>query len=106
MSRNLARETSIGILIVLGMLLYRMARFPASLAYGGQLSFLAIAAALLVYLGLILWAARRPATDLQTALHQSAVMSALLRLVAMANLALELFGNLNAAWTAITGVSQ
>jgi hypothetical protein len=106
MSRNLARQTFIGIVLVFGLMIYGVARYPASLAQGGQLNFLATAGALLVYSGSAVWAARQSSTNLQTALRQGALAGFLLGAVAVLNLALELFANLDATWSAVAGVSQ
>jgi hypothetical protein len=106
MSRSLARETSIGIVVILGLILYGVARYPASLVQGGLLSALVTGGALLAYLGILLWAARQSSAELQAALRQGALVGLLLGAAAAVNLALELFGNLNSAWAAIAGVSQ
>jgi hypothetical protein len=106
MSRNMARELLIGIALILGMLFIAVLRFPASLAGVGWGSFLATAGALAAYGAVGVWAARQTASDRQTALRTGAWAGLMLGAVAGLNLILELFGNLNATWSAIVGVGQ
>ena len=57
MSRTLAREALIGIVLLMGLLFFAAARYPASLSVGGWASFLATAGALCAYGAAAVWAA-------------------------------------------------
>ena len=58
MYRNLTREGLIGIVLLLGLLIFAVARYPVSLSRGGLISFLATAGALVAYAAVAVWAAR------------------------------------------------
>jgi len=105
-SRTLARAALIGIVFLLCLLLFAVARYPASLSAGGWASFLATAVALLAYGAAAVWAGRQTSAERLTALRLGALAGLLLGAVAAANLALELFANLDATWAAVAGVSQ
>jgi len=106
MSRNLSRGLLIGSALLLAMLIFAVLRFPASLAGAGWGSFLATAGALVIYGAAATWAARQTSPSRQTALRTGGWAGLLLGGVAVISLTLELFGHLDAAWSAIAGVSQ
>jgi hypothetical protein len=103
---TLASETLIGICVVLVLMLFGVARHPASASHGGLTSLLSTAGALLVYGAAAFWVRVQFSDSWHIALGKGAMVGLLLAAVAVISHTLEIFANLNSSWSATFGVGM
>ncbi len=96
----------IGIVIVLGLMLYSILAYPSSIQGVGLTSFLFLLVGLLAYVAAIVWSWKQTQVSVQTALSLGARFGAILACGSWANMALEHFAPLDAVGSMARGVGM
>ncbi len=98
--------TLIGIVVVLGLMLYGILSYPASIQGAGLANLLLLVAGLLAYVGAVVWSGRQTKASVQTALALGARFGAILAAGSWLNMALEHFVPLDATGSMVRGVGM